>query len=328
MDHRPLGRSGISVSAIGLGCMGMSEFYGASDDDRSLETLAAALDAGIDFFDTADMYGVGHNERLLGRFLTGRRDKVVLATKFGIMRGPNGERMGVSGTPDYVRAACEASLLRLGIDEIDLYYQHRVDPNTPIEDTVGAMARLVEEGKVRFLGLSECSVETLHRAVAIHPIAAVESEYSLWSREPEAGMLQACRTVGAAFVAYSPLGRAFLTGTVNALDALAPDDFRRTNPRFQGTALEQNRSLTEGLAGIAASRGISSAQLALAWILSKQPDVIPIPGTRRIAYLKENAAAADIHLGESEIAALDVLFAPEAVAGTRYAAAGMATLNL
>ncbi|OYX10395.1 MAG: aldo/keto reductase [Rhizobiales bacterium 32-66-8] len=327
MDHRPLGRSGITVSAIGLGCMGMSEFYGASDDANSLETLAAALDAGIDFFDTADMYGVGHNERLLGRFLVGRRDKVVLATKFGIVRGPNGARMGVSGTPDYVRSACEASLQRLGIDEIDLYYQHRVDPNTPIEETIGAMARLVEEGKVRFLGLSECSVETLHRAAAIHPIAAVESEYSLWSRDPEAGMLQACRTVGAAFVAYSPLGRAFLTGTVTP-DSLEADDFRRTNPRFQGEALEQNRKLTEGLAAIAASRGISAAQLALAWLLNKQADVIPIPGTRRIPYLQENAAAASIRLGEGEIAALDVLFAPEAVAGTRYPAAGMATLNL
>ncbi|MFG1343623.1 aldo/keto reductase [Xanthobacter autotrophicus DSM 431] len=328
MDHRPLGRSGLSVSAIGLGCMGMSEFYGPSDDEQSLATLAAALERGINFFDTADMYGVGHNERLLGRFLKGRRDQVILATKFGNVRGPNGERLGVSGTPDYVRSACDASLARLGIDTIDLYYQHRVDPDTPIEETVGAMKGLVEAGKVRFLGLSECSVATLRRAHAVHPITAVQIEYSLWSREPEAEMLDACRELGITFVAYSPLGRSFLTGTVKSPDSLAPDDFRRQNPRFTGEALQQNLKLTEALADFAAAKGATSAQVALAWILNKQDHVVPIPGTRRIAYLEQNIAATALRLAPAEIATLDGLFAPEAVAGTRYHAAGMAMLNL
>jgi len=328
MDHRPLGRSGLSVSAIGLGCMGMSEFYGPSDDDQSLATLAAALDLGINFFDTADMYGVGHNERLLGRFLKGRRDQVILATKFGNVRGPNGERLGISGTPDYVRSACDASLARLGIDTIDLYYQHRVDPETPIEDTVGAMKGLVEAGKVRFLGLSECSVATLRRAHAVHPIAAVQIEYSLWSREPEAEMLDACRELGIAFVAYSPLGRSFLTGAVTSPDALAADDFRRANPRFVGEALAQNLKLTEALADFAAQKGTTSAQIALAWILNKQDHVIPIPGTRRVTYLKENVAAAALRLTGAEVATLDALFAPAAVAGTRYPQAAMALLGL
>ncbi|MFG1377130.1 aldo/keto reductase [Xanthobacter autotrophicus] len=318
MDHRPLGRSGLSVSAIGLGCMGMSEFYGPSDDEQSLATLAAALDLGINFFDTADMYGVGHNERLLGRFLKGRRDRVILATKFGNVRGPNGERLGISGTPDYVRTACDASLERLGIDTIDLYYQHRVDPNTPIEETVGAMKGLVEAGKARFLGLSECSVETLRRAHKVHPISAVQIEYSLWSRDPEVEMLDACRDMGIAFFAYSPLGRSFLTGAMTSLDSLAPDDFRRANPRFAGAALAQNLKLTEALKDVAAGKGATSAQIALAWILGKQEHVVPIPGTRRIRYLQENAAATAIRLTADEIASLDALFAPEAVVGTRY----------
>ncbi|MFG1348334.1 aldo/keto reductase [Xanthobacter autotrophicus] len=328
MDHRPLGRSGLSVSAIGLGCMGMSEFYGPSDDEQSLATLAAALDLGINFFDTADMYGVGHNERLLGRFLKGRRDRVILATKFGNVRGPNGERLGISGTPDYVRTACDASLGRLGIDTIDLYYQHRVDPNTPIEETVGAMKGLVEAGKVRFLGLSECSVETLRRAHTVHPISAVQIEYSLWSRDPETEMLDACRDMGIAFVAYSPLGRSFLTGAMTSLDSLAPDDFRRANPRFAGAALAQNLKLTGALKDVAAGKGATSAQIALAWILGKQEHVVPIPGTRRLTYLQENAAATAIRLTADEIASLDALFAPEAVAGTRYPEAGMAQLGL
>ncbi|MFG1361305.1 aldo/keto reductase [Xanthobacter pseudotagetidis] len=328
MDHRPLGRSGLSVSAIGLGCMGMSEFYGPSDDEQSLATLAAALDLGINFFDTADMYGSGHNERLIARFLKGRRDKVVLATKFGNRRGPNGERLGVCGTPDYVRAACDASLERLGVDTIDLYYLHRVDPKTPIEDTVGAMKALVEAGKVRFLGLSECAADTLRRANAVHPITAVQSEYSLWTRDPEGGMLDACREIGAAFVAYSPLGRSFLTGAVSSADSLAEGDFRRANPRFQGEALTQNRRLVEALADFAAAKGATSAQIALAWILNKQDRVIPIPGTRREKYLKENAAATAIRLSAQEIATLDALFDPGKVAGTRYPAAGMATLGL
>ncbi len=328
MDQRSLGRSGLSVSAIGLGCMGMSEFYGPSDDEQSLATLAAALDLGINFFDTADMYGVGHNERLLGRFLKGRRDSVILATKFGNVRGPNGERLGISGTPDYVRSACDASLERLGIDTIDLYYQHRVDPKTPIEETVGAMKGLVEAGKVRFLGLSECSVATLRKAHAVHPITAVQIEYSLWSREPEVEMLAACRELGVAFVAYSPLGRSFLTGAVSTPDALADDDFRRSNPRFSGDALKTNLALVEALKGFAAGKGVTSAQIALAWILGKDDNIIPIPGTRRQKYLEENVAATRIRLSPDEIAALDALFAPDAVAGTRYPAAAMAMLNL
>ncbi|MEP9376119.1 aldo/keto reductase [Aquabacter sp. CN5-332] len=327
MNRRPLGRSGISVSAIGLGCMGMSEFYGPSDDEESLKTLDAALEAGINFLDSSDMYGWGHNETLLGRFLKGRRDKVVLATKFGVMRGPNGEWLGINGKPDYVRAACEASLKRLGVETIDIYYQHRVDPQTPIEDTVGAMKRLVEEGKVRALGLSECAISTFERANKVHPIAAVQSEYSLWSREPEAGMLEAVRKTGASFVAYSPLGRAFLTGTVSAPDALAATDFRRNNPRFQGAALETNKKLTDALAGIAEKKGVKPAQLALAWLLNRNADVIPIPGTRRIKYIHENAAATDITLSAGEIADLDTLFQPEAVAGTRYPEAAMGALN-
>ncbi|MFG1229134.1 aldo/keto reductase [Xanthobacter wiegelii] len=328
MDQRSLGRSGLSVSAIGLGCMGMSEFYGPSDDEQSLATLAAALDLGINFFDTADMYGVGHNERLLGRFLKGRRDSIVLATKFGNVRGPNGERLGVSGTPDYVRSACDASLERLGIDTIDLYYQHRVDPNTPIEETVGAMKGLVEAGKVRFLGLSECSVATLRKAHAVHPITAVQIEYSLWSREPEEEMLAACRELGVAFVAYSPLGRSFLTGAVSSPDALADDDFRRSNPRFSGEALKTNLALVEALKDFAAGKGVTSAQIALAWILGKDDNIVPIPGTRRQKYLEENVAATRIRLSPDEIATLDALFAPDAVAGTRYPAAAMAMLNL
>ena len=328
MDHRSLGRSGLSVSAIGLGCMGMSEFYGPSDDEQSLATLAAALDLGINFFDTADMYGVGHNERLLGRFLKGRRDEVILATKFGNVRGPNGERLGISGTPDYVRSACDASLERLGIDTIDLYYQHRVDPKTPIEETVGAMKGLVEAGKVRFLGLSECSVATLRKAHAVHPISAVQIEYSLWSREPEQEMLAACRELGVAFVAYSPLGRSFLTGAVTSPDTLAADDFRRANPRFSGDALKANLTLVEALKDFAAAKGATSAQIALAWILNKQDNVIPIPGTRRQKYLEENVAATRIRLSPEEVATLDALFAPEAVAGMRYPEAAMAMLNL
>ncbi|WP_296585091.1 aldo/keto reductase [Xanthobacter sp.] len=328
MDHRSLGRSGLSASAIGLGCMGMSEFYGPSDDEQSLATLAAALDLGINFFDTADMYGVGHNERLLGRFLKGRRDRIILATKFGNVRGPNGERLGVSGTPDYVRSACDASLERLGIDTIDLYYQHRVDPKTPIEETVGAMKGLVEAGKVRFLGLSECSVATLRKAHAVHPITAVQIEYSLWSRDPEEEMLAACRELGVAFVAYSPLGRSFLTGAVTSPDTLAADDFRRANPRFSGDALKANLSLVEALKDFAAAKGATSAQIALAWILNKQDNVIPIPGTRRQKYLEENVAATRIRLSPEEVATLDALFAPEAVAGTRYPEAAMAMLNL
>ncbi len=323
MKRRPLGRSGRDVSALGLGCMGMSEFYGPHDDAQSLDTLAAALELGIDFLDTADTYGHGHNEELVGRFLKGRRDKVVLATKFGIVRKPGSYERRIDNSPAYIREACEASLRRLGIETIDLYYAHRRNPETPIEETVGAMAALVTAGKVRFIGLSEISPATLRKAHRVHPITAVQSEYSLWSRDAEAGMLAACRELGVAFVAYSPLGRAFLTGKIEKPEDLAADDFRRANPRFVAGAFERNRRLAEGLAVFAKGKGAAPAQIALAWLLSKHPHVIPIPGTRRRSYLAENAAAADIVLSAADIARLDALFPPGAAEGGRYAAAGM-----
>ena len=324
MLRRPLGNTGITVSAIGLGCMGMSEFYGPGDDQRSLETLATALEQGIDFLDTADMYGFGHNEELLGRFLKGRRERVVLATKFGIVRNrdvPSARR--VDNSPQYVREACDASLRRLGIDTIDLYYVHRRDPSVPVEDTVGAMAELVQAGKVRYLGLSEVGPETLRRAHAVHPITALQSEYSLWTREPEQEMLATCRELGVTFVAYSPLGRAFLTGTVKNEDAFASDDFRRSNPRFQSDALQKNLRLVQGLAELAQKRAVTSGQIALAWLLSKHSEVVPIPGTKRPHYVIENAAAVGISLAPQEIAALDRLFDPAAVVGERYAPSRM-----
>ncbi len=328
MQRRPLGNSGQTVSAIGLGCMGMSEFYGPSDEAQSLDVLARALEIGVDFLDTADMYGSGHNEQLVGRFLKGRRDKVFLATKFGIVRSDKPEERRVDNSPEYIRQACDASLKRLGVDVIDLYYAHRRDPKVPVEDAVGAMAELVKAGKVRFLGLSEVAPETLRRAAKVHPIAAVQTEYSLWSRDPERDMLQACRDVGAAFVAYSPLGRAFLTGAIkDPTTDLAPDDFRRTNPRFRGEAFDTNKRLVEGLAHFAAKRSATPAQIALAWLLSKHPDVVPIPGTRRRKYLEENAAAAGISLSSQAVAELDALFPADAAVGARYAEAGMRTLE-
>lgn len=325
MQQRRLGARGPMCSALGLGCMGMSEFYGKSDDDASLRTLARALELGVTLFDTADTYGLGHNESLLGRFIaeggSARRARMLLATKFGIVRAAGQYERRIDNSPAYIRAACEASLRRLGVERIDLYYCHRRDPAVPIEDVVGAMAGLVTAGKVAGIGLSEVSVDTLRRAQAVHPVAAVQSEYSLWSREPEAGMLAACAELGTAFVAYSPLGRAFLTGTVD-VGQLADDDFRRHNPRFSGEAEAANRRLVAALADAAAARGCSSAQLALAWLLNKQPHVIPIPGTRRIAYLEANVQAAGITLSAAEIAALDRLFEPTAVAGARYPDAG------
>lgn len=324
MKQRRLGKHGPGVSAIGLGCMGMSEFYGQGDDAQSLETLAMALDRGIDFLDTADMYGLGHNEELLGRFLKGRREKVVVATKFGIVRDANAPAARrIDNSPQYIRQACDASLRRLGLDTIDLYYAHRRDRSVPVEDSVGAMAELVKAGKVRYLGLSEVSPETLRRAHAVHPITAIQSEYSLWSREPEREMLATCRELGVTFVAYSPLGRAILTGTVKSEESFAPDDFRRSNPRFQGDALQKNLHLVAGLADFAGRHGATSGQIALAWILSKHSDVVPIPGTKRPRYVIENAAAVDIKLSADEIAALDELFDPSAVAGDRYTQAGM-----
>jgi len=329
MQQRQLGRSGPMVFPLGLGCMGMSEFYGASDDADSLRTLARALELGVTLFDTADTYGLGHNETLLGRFIAqvgGRRQNMRLATKFGIVRKAGEYERRIDNSPAYIRQACENSLRRLGVDQIDLYYCHRRDPAVPIEDVVGAMAELIRAGKIGAIGLSEVSIETLRRAHAVHPIAAVQSEYSLWSREPESGMLAACAELGTAFVAYSPLGRAFLTGTVHA-SQLAGNDFRKHNPRFVGKAEEANRQLVLALEKFASARGWTNAQVALAWLLHKQPHVIPIPGTRRIAYLESNVSAARIALTPEDIAALDAVFDPAVVAGDRYPAAGFAGIE-
>jgi len=323
MQQRSLGKTNTTVSAIGLGCMGMSEFYGPRDDEQSLLTLKTALDLGVDFFDTADMYGAGHNEELIGGFLRGRRDKVKLATKFGIVRKPGVYERTIDNSPAYVEKAAEASLRRLGIETIDLYYCHRRNPETPIEDMVGAMARLVEAGKVRAIGLSEVSPATLRAANAVHPIAAVQSEYSLWSREPEQEMLETCRELGVTFVAYSPLGRGFLTGTIAKTEDLAEDDFRRHNPRFQDEALAHNQRLTEGLAVFAKERNATPAQVALAWLLSKHNHVVPIPGAKRPQRLPENVAAVDIALDAEAVAKLDKLFDVGTVVGERYPQAGM-----
>lgn len=325
MKTRQLGTAGPQVSAIGLGCMGMSEFYGASDDEVSLQTLEKALDLGITLFDSADTYGYGHNERLLGRFVAAggstRRQRMVIASKFGIVREPGKYERRIDNSPAYIRQACEASLQRLGIDCIDLYYCHRRDPAVAIEAVVDAMASLVAAGKVRQIGLSEVSPATLRRAAAVHPIAAVQSEYSLWSREAEGEMLATCAELGVAFVAYSPLGRAFLTGAVDTA-RLADNDFRKANPRFQGDAEAANRRLVAGLQAFSAARGLTNAQAALAWLLNKHPHVIPIPGTRRIPYLEQNAAAVERSLGADEIAELDRLFDPAKVVGERYPEAG------
>jgi aryl-alcohol dehydrogenase-like predicted oxidoreductase len=324
---RPLGREGLAVSAIGLGCMGMSDFYGPSDDQRSMRVIHHALEIGINFFDTADIYGVGRNESLVGLALSDRRKKAVIATKFGNIRRPDGSFVGISGRPDYVVSACDESLRRLGIDTIDLYYQHRVDPDVPIEETVGAMASLVAAGKVRYLGLSEASVATLGRACAVHPIAALQSEYSLWTRDPEDGVLQACAELGVAFVAYSPLGRGFLTGKIRSADALDVTDWRRRNPRFEDANLSKNLAIVDGVEALARTRRVSAAQIALAWVLSRGPHVIAIPGTRSIPRLDENAAAARLTLSDADLRALDEIAPAGAAAGDRYAAGGMASLN-
>ena len=325
--RRTLGRQGLVVSAIGLGCMGMSDFYGPSEESTNLAVLNHALDIGVNLLDTADMYGVGRNEELLASVLKSRRGDIALATKFGNVRAPNGDHLGVDGRPEYVVAACDASLRRLGIDHIDLYYQHRVDRKVPIEDTVGAMARLVEAGKVRHLGLSEASAATIRRAAAVHPIAALQSEYSLWTRDVEAAILPTCRELGIGFVAYSPLGRGFLTGSIKGTDSLAANDWRRQNPRFQDGNLEQNLALVEAVSGLAEKRGCTPAQLALAWLLHRGTDIVPIPGTRRLARLDENAAAARIRLEASELQSIEALLGEHAVAGSRYPAAGMAAVN-
>jgi aryl-alcohol dehydrogenase-like predicted oxidoreductase len=328
MHARRLGKSALSVSALGLGCMGMSEFYGARDDAESIATIHRALDLGCTFLDTADIYGPYLNEELVGRAIRGRRAAVVLATKFGIVRDPqNPQVRGIDGSPAYVRRACEASLRRLGVEVIDLYYQHRVDPQTPIEETVGALARLVAEGKVRYIGLSEAGPETLRRACAVHPIAALQTEYSLWSRDPEDDVLPTCRQLGIGFVAYSPLGRGFLTGQIRRFEDLAADDYRRTSPRFQGDNFDKNLALVERIKTMAAAKGCTPSQLALAWTLAQGDDIVAIPGTKRRAYLEENLGALDVQLTEDDRAQIEA-FAPKGVAaGERYPAAMMRFVN-
>jgi len=327
MQQRKLGTQGLTVSGIGLGCMGMSEFYGPGDESESVATLLRALDLGINFFDTSDIYGPHTNEVLVGRTLGPHRDKAVIATKFGVVRTPDGKR-SISGRPEYVRAACDASLKRLGIDTIDLYYQHRVDPNTPIEDTVGAMADLVKAGKVRYLGLSEASPKTIRRAHAVHPISALQTEYSLWSRDPEDEILPTVRELGIGFVAYSPLGRGFLTGQIKKPSDLAADDWRHTSPRFQGENFQKNLDLVARIEEIADNKHVKASQLALAWVLAQGEDIVPIPGTKRRNYLEENAASGVTPLSKGELAALDAI-APQGIAeGERYSAAMMASLNL
>lgn len=328
MKTRRLGRQGPEVSAIGLGCMGMSEFYGVGDEAESIATIHRALELGVTFLDTADIYGPHTNEELVGRAIRDRRNQVFLATKFGIVRDPNdpGKR-GVNGRPEYVRACCEASLRRLGVEVIDLYYQHRVDPETPIEETVGAMAELVQAGKVRYLGLSEASAQTLERACAVHPISALQTEYSLWSRDPETDILAACRRLGVGFVAYSPLGRGFLTGAFQKPEDFADDDYRRSSPRFQGENFFKNLALVDKIKSLAEQKGCQASQLALAWVLAQGEDIIPIPGTKRRRYLEENIAAVDLSLTEAELAEINAVFPPKAATGLRYPAAVMQLTN-
>ena len=328
MRHRILGNSSLTVSAIGLGCMGMSEFYGPRNEEESLATIHLALERGVNFLDTADMYGMGHNEELVGRAIQGRRNDIVLATKFGNVRGPDGSFLGINGQPEYVRRACEASLRRLNVETIDLYYQHRVDAKVPIEETVGAMARLVEEGKVRHLGLSEAAPATLRRAHRTHPITALQTEYSLWSRDPEDEILPTCRGLGISFVAYSPLGRGFLTGRFKSAEDLTPEDFRRNHPRFQGENLTRNLELVRRVEQLASEKGCKASQLALAWVLAQGEEVLPIPGTTRRAHLEENIAALDLTLSSEDLARLNEAAPKGATAGERYAERAMKVVNL
>jgi aryl-alcohol dehydrogenase-like predicted oxidoreductase len=327
METRKLGKS-LSVSTLGLGCMGMSEFYGAGDDTESIAVIHRAIDLGVNFLDTADVYGMGRNEELVGRALRGRRDRVILATKFGNVRGPKGEFLGIiNGKPEYVRQACDASLKRLGVEVIDLYYQHRVDPNTPIEETVGAMAGLVRAGKVRFLGLSEAAPGTLRRACRVHPITALQTEYSLWTRDPEGEIFAACRELGVGFVAYSPLGRGFLAGRFQRPEDFAPGDVRSRQPRFVGENLARNLRLADAVKAMASEKSCTPAQLALAWVLAQGSDIVPIPGTKRLRYLEDNLGAVKVKLSAAELKRLAEAFPAGATAGERYAPEAMHTLN-
>ncbi len=327
MEKVALGQQGLLVSRLGLGCMGMSEFYGDRDEQESLRTLDAALDSGITFFDTADMYGNGENEQFISPFIRQHRNDVVIATKFGNVRGEDGSYLGISGKPEYVREACEKSLKRLGVDTIDLYYQHRVDPNVPIEETIGAMGELVREGKVRYLGMSEAAPETIRRAHAVFPITALQTEYSLWSRDVEDEILPVCRELGIGFVPYSPLGRGFLTGQIRSFDDLAEDDFRRFSPRFQGENFQKNLDLVDRIREIASEKNCAPSQLALAWLLAQGDDIVPIPGTKKTKYLLENVGAVNVKLTKEELQRIDAAAPKGSAAGERYEQNGMKTLN-
>jgi aryl-alcohol dehydrogenase-like predicted oxidoreductase len=327
MEQRALGKQGLKVSALGLGCMGMSDFYGSSDEKESISVIHRALELGVNFFDTADMYGPFTNEKLLGKAIAGKRDKVIVATKFGNRRGEDGSFLGISGKPDYVLEACDASLKRLGIDHIDLYYQHRVDTTVPIEDTVGAMAQLVKQGKVRYLGMSEAAPDTIRRAHKVHPISALQTEYSLWSRDPEDEVLPTVRELGIGFVPYSPLGRGFLTGRYRRIEDLEPNDWRRNNPRFQGENFAKNLQLVDKINELAARKKVTASQLALGWVLAQGKDIAPIPGTRHVKYLEENIASADIRLSPEELREIDTIAPKGVAAGTRYPEAGMKTIH-